>query len=199
MEKMHVNRIKTQLGYEIDGPLLISPDIISDSRGFFYECWNKRNFDKLIGKDTIFVQDNHSKSQKGILRGLHYQIPDFAQAKLVRCISGMVFDVAVDIRKSSPTFKQYVSAILDDKNKYMLWIPEGFAHGFLALSEFAEVQYKTTDYWSKEHERVIKWNDPLLGIKWPNDLVYNLNITLSNRDLNAPLLKDLNFEKDFFI
>ncbi len=196
---MKFNRLKTKSGVDINGPLLISPEIISDSRGFFYESWNKRNFDELIGEEITFVQDNHSKSQKGILRGLHYQIPNIAQSKLVRCTIGTVFDVAVDIRKSSPTFKEYVSVLLDDKNKAMFWIPEGFAHGFLALSEFAEVQYKTTDYWSKKHERIINWRDPSIDINWPNLTDSNSNFFLSERDLNAPLLKDLNLEEDFFL
>ena len=145
---------------------LIEPTVFGDERGFFYESFNRRAFEKATGRDVNFVQDNHSRSVKHVLRGLHYQIKQ-PQGKLVRVISGEIFDVAVDIRKSSPTLGQWVGEILTSKNAKQLWVPEGFAHGFVVLSETAEVLYKTTDYWAPEHEHSIAWNDPEIGIEWP--------------------------------
>jgi dTDP-4-dehydrorhamnose 3,5-epimerase len=152
---------------EIPEVILFEPKVFGDERGFFYESFNQQKFNELSGLNVQFVQDNHSKSQKGVLRGLHYQLPPKAQGKLVRVVQGEVFDVAVDIRKSSPTFGQWVSAILSAENKQQLWIPEGFAHGFLTLSETAEFLYKTTDYYAPEMERCIVWDDKNLSIKWP--------------------------------
>ena len=146
---------------------LIEPDVFEDERGFFYESFNQQKFNKAIGQDIAFVQDNHSKSKKGVLRGLHYQEEPYAQAKLVRVISGEVFDVAVDIRKYSKTYGQWVGQILSATNKYQLWIPVGFAHGFLTISDEAELLYKTTMVYSKEHESIIVWDDPTLRVKWP--------------------------------
>ncbi len=146
--------------------IIIEPKVFGDDRGFFYESFNRRQFAELTGHDIDFVQDNHSRSAKGVLRGLHYQIVQ-PQGKLVRVIAGEVFDVAVDIRRSSPTFGRSVCVKLSAENKRMLWIPAGFAHGFLVVSEYAEFLYKTTDYWAPEHERCIRWNDPALGIDWP--------------------------------
>ncbi|MEW5902939.1 MAG: dTDP-4-dehydrorhamnose 3,5-epimerase [Pseudomonadota bacterium] len=146
--------------------IIIEPKVFGDDRGFFYESFNRRQFAALTGHDIDFVQDNHSRSAKGVLRGLHYQIAQ-PQGKLVRVIAGEVFDVAVDIRRSSPTFGRSVCVNLSAENKRMLWIPAGFAHGFLVVSEYAEFLYKTTDYWAPEHERCIRWNDPALGIEWP--------------------------------
>jgi dTDP-4-dehydrorhamnose 3,5-epimerase len=146
---------------------LIEPDVFEDERGFFYESFNQQKFNKAIGQDITFVQDNHSKSKKGVLRGLHYQEEPYAQAKLVRVISGEVFDVAVDIRKYSETYGQWVGQILSATNKYQLWIPVGFAHGFLTISDEAELLYKTTMVYSKEHENIIVWDDPTLRVKWP--------------------------------
>lgn len=148
--------------------LIIEPKVFGDERGFFYESFNERRFTELTGVKTNFVQDNHSKSAKNVLRGLHYQIQQ-AQGKLVRVIAGEVFDVAVDIRKSSPTFGRWVGVTLSADNKRQLWIPEGFAHGFVVTSESAEFLYKTTDYWAPEFERSILWNDPAIGIEWPMD------------------------------
>ena len=146
--------------------LIIEPQVFGDSRGFFYESFNARKFAELTGVQAEFVQDNHSKSGKNILRGLHYQIQQ-AQGKLVRVVSGEVFDVAVDIRKSSPNFGQWVGVNLSAENSRQLWVPPGFAHGFVVLSEQAEFLYKTTDYWAPEHERCLAWNDPEIGIDWP--------------------------------
>jgi dTDP-4-dehydrorhamnose 3,5-epimerase len=146
--------------------LLLEPKVFGDERGFFFESLNQAEFEAVIGRSVTFVQDNHSRSVKNVLRGLHYQIQQ-PQGKLVRVIQGEVFDVAVDIRKSSPTFGQWVGGILSAESKRQIWVPEGFAHGFLVLSDVAEVLYKTTDYYAPEHERCIAWNDPTIGIQWP--------------------------------
>jgi dTDP-4-dehydrorhamnose 3,5-epimerase len=146
--------------------VLFEPRIFGDERGFFFESYNQRVFEEAIGRQVRFVQDNHSRSAHKVLRGLHYQIRQ-PQGKLVRVVAGSVFDVAVDLRKSSPTFGQWVGEILSEDNKKQLWVPEGFAHGFVVLSESAEFLYKTTDYYSPEHERCIAWNDPVLAIDWP--------------------------------
>jgi len=145
--------------------VIIEPKVFGDERGFFFESFNQRRFSELIGRDVGFVQDNHSRSAKGVLRGLHYQI-QHPQGKLVRVVHGAVLDVAVDIRKSSPTFGRHVAVELSAENKRMFWIPEGFAHGFVVLSEHAEFLYKTTDYWHQEHERSIRWDDASLSIDW---------------------------------
>jgi len=147
--------------------LLIEPKVYADERGFFYESFNENRFRKATGLDVRFVQDNHSRSVRGVLRGLHYQLPPAAQGKLVRCVAGEVFDVAVDIRKSSPTFGQWVGEYLSAENKRQLWIPAGFAHGFLTLSESAEFLYKTTGYYAPDCERILLWSDPDLAIAWP--------------------------------
>jgi len=143
----------------------IEPQVFADDRGHFFESWNARALAQA-GIDATFVQDNHSRSTRGVLRGLHYQI-EHAQGKLVRCIAGEVFDVAVDLRRSSPTFGRHVGIVISAQNRTMLWIPPGFAHGFVVLSEAAEFLYKTTDYWHREHERTLLWNDPALAIPWP--------------------------------
>lgn len=147
--------------------LLIEPRVFGDSRGFFLESFNQAQFDQAAGHPVTFVQDNHSKSAKGVLRGLHYQIQQ-AQGKLVRVVSGSVFDVAVDLRRSSSTFGQWVGAHLTADNKHQLWVPEGFAHGFLVLENNTEFLYKTTDYYAPDHERSIRWDDPDLRINWPD-------------------------------
>ena len=146
--------------------LIIEPKVFGDTRGFFYESFNQQAFNVATGMDYRFVQDNHSRSNRGVLRGLHYQIEQ-PQGKLARVARGRVFDVAVDIRKSSPTFGQWVGVELSEDNHRQLWVPPGFAHGFLVLSESADFLYKTTDYYAPRHERCIAWNDPAIGIKWP--------------------------------
>jgi dTDP-4-dehydrorhamnose 3,5-epimerase len=148
--------------------LVLEPKVFGDARGFFYESFNARDFAQSTGVETQFVQDNHSKSAKGVLRGLHYQI-QHAQGKLVRAVQGRVFDVAVDLRKSSPTFGRWVGVELSAENCRQLWVPPGLGHGFVVLSESAEFLYKTTDYWYPEHERSLLWNDPAIGIEWPID------------------------------
>jgi len=157
---------------------LIEPDVFEDDRGFFYESFNQQKFSEAIGGNITFVQDNHSKSTKGVLRGLHYQEAPFAQGKLVRVVAGEVFDVAVDIRKESPTYGQWVSEVLSEENKKQLWIPEGFAHGFLTISDKADFLYKTTNFYNKDHERSIHWKDNKFKINWPNFLA----ITTSKKD-----------------
>ena len=149
----------------IPGLLVIEPKVWGDERGFFFESYNQRRFEELTGVRKTFVQDNHSRSARNVLRGLHYQIRQ-PQGKLVRVVAGEVYDVAVDIRRSSPTFGKWFGLHMSADNKKMLWIPEGFAHGFVVLSGHAEFLYKTTDYWAPEHERCIRWNDPELAIDW---------------------------------
>lgn len=162
---------------------VIEPKVFGDERGFFFESFNQAKFESAVGRQVNFVQDNHSRSAKNVLRGLHYQIQQ-PQGKLVRVVQGEVFDVAVDIRKSSPTFGKWVCDVLSADNKKQLWVPEGFAHGFVVLSDTAEFLYKTTDYWVPEFERSIAWNDPAIGIQWP----IQGEPTLSEKDQQAKLL-----------
>ena len=170
-----MNVIKT----EIPDVLILEPEVFGDERGFFMESFNQKVFEEAVGRKVEFVQDNHSKSIKGVLRGLHYQLEPYAQGKLVRCVVGEVFDVAVDIRKSSGTFGKWVGVNLSAENKRQLWIPEGFAHGFVVLSDEAVFNY------APSHERNIIWNDPLLNIKWPRKAL----ITLSDKDANGEKLE----------
>jgi dTDP-4-dehydrorhamnose 3,5-epimerase len=165
--------------------LLIEPQVFGDDRGFFFESFNQERFEKAVGKKINFVQDNHSKSVKNVLRGLHFQIQQ-PQGKLVRVVQGSVLDVAVDIRKSSPTFGQHVVVELSSENKRQIWVPEGFAHGFLVTSEAAEFLYKTTDYWAPAFERSILWNDPEIGIAWPA----GITPALSAKDQVGSLLRE---------
>jgi dTDP-4-dehydrorhamnose 3,5-epimerase len=169
--------------------LLVEPKVFGDDRGFFYESFNRRQFAEAVGRDIDFVQDNHSRSGRGVLRGLHYQISQ-AQGKLVRAVIGTVFDVAVDVRKFSPTFGKWVGEILSAENKKMLWIPEGFAHGFLVLSETADFLYKTTDYYAPHAERTIAWDDPQLSVVWPLDQLQGGGIRLSDKDKSGLKLAD---------
>ena len=167
--------------------LLIEPEVFGDDRGFFFESFNQKKFEEAVKRKINFVQDNHSKSVKSVLRGLHYQLPPKAQGKLVRVIQGEVFDVAVDIRKSSPSFGKWVGEIISSDNKKQLWIPEGFAHGFVTLSDTAELLYKTTNFYDSELECCIKWNEPSLNIKWPN----NFEPILSKKDQIGKLIKSI--------
>ena len=149
------------------GVLVIEPAVFGDARGAFFESWNRRAFSQLVGRDVDFVQDNHSISARNVLRGLHYQLDPRGQGKLVRVVAGEVFDVAVDLRRSSPTFGRWTGERLSASNRRMMWIPEGFAHGFLVLSETAEFLYKTSDYYAPDQERTLLWNDPAVGVQWP--------------------------------
>ncbi|WP_313108239.1 dTDP-4-dehydrorhamnose 3,5-epimerase [Atlantibacter sp.] len=168
---------------EIPDVLIFEPKVFGDSRGFFFESFNKKIFDEAVNRNVDFVQDNHSQSSKGVLRGLHYQIEPFAQGKLVRCIEGEVFDVAVDIRVSSPTYGKWVGVNLSADNHRQLWIPEGFAHGFLTLSDRAQFVYKTTNYYHPQSDRGIIWNDVTLNIDWP--LIDGNQPLVSDKDRNA--------------
>ncbi|WP_061059890.1 dTDP-4-dehydrorhamnose 3,5-epimerase [Hafnia paralvei] len=179
-----MNVIKT----EIPDVLIFEPKVFGDERGFFFESFNQKVFEEAVGHPVDFVQDNHSKSSKGVLRGLHYQLPPFAQGKLVRCIAGEVFDVAVDIRKNSETFGKWVGVNLSAENKRQLWIPEGFAHGFLTLTESAEFLYKTTNYYHPQSELTIYWDDRELNIAWPSR-----PLIVSNKDSSASLFSEIEF------
>jgi dTDP-4-dehydrorhamnose 3,5-epimerase len=170
----------------LPGVLILEPKVFGDARGFFLESWNERVFHDATGSDVSFVQDNHSRSGRHVLRGLHYQLVR-PQGKLVRVVRGEVFDVAVDVRRSSPTFGRWTGARLSDENARQMWVPPGFAHGFVVLSESADFLYKTTDYWFPEHERGIAWNDPALGIEWPLD---GATPVLAAKDAAAPRLAD---------
>ena len=187
---MQAEALTTASGVALLGPLLLTPRVFGDGRGFFFESWNQQSFNAAAG-ETCFVQDNHSRSSRGVLRGLHYQLPPHPQGKLVRCVLGEIFDVAVDIRRSSPSFGQWVGARLSAENHQQLWVPPGFAHGFLTLSEHAEVLYKTTDFWSRECERAIRWDDPALAIAWPLEALAGALPQLSEKDAAAPLLAEL--------
>ena len=175
-----MNVIKTA----IPEVFIFEPKVFGDARGFFFESFSQKIFEETVGKKIDFVQDNHSQSQKGVLRGLHYQLDPHAQGELVRCIEGEVFDVAVDIRKHSATFGQWIGAILSAENKRQLWIPEGFAHGFLTLSDTAQFVYKATNYYAPQSERCIIWNDPQINIEWPDVG----QVQLSAKDQNGLLL-----------
>lgn len=183
MEKS-MNVIKT----DIPDLIVLEPKVFGDERGFFMESFNQNDFEKAIGKKVDFVQDNHSKSSKGVLRGLHYQLAPHAQAKLVRCVVGEVFDVAVDLRRESPTFKKWFGISLSAENKRQLWIPEGFAHGFMVTSDEAEFLYKTTSYYAPEHQKAIIYNDPILNINWPH---CDVSLSLSAKDKEAHLFSAL--------
>lgn len=166
--------------------LMLEPKVFGDQRGFFMESFNQRAFDAAVGRPVVFVQDNHSRSTRGVLRGLHYQLPPHAQGKLVRVTAGCVFDVAVDMRRSSPRFGRWAGAELSGENHRQLWVPPGFAHGFIVLSESADFLYKTTAYYAPQSERSVRWDDPALGIRWPGDMAP----MLASKDANAPLLSD---------
>ena len=172
---------------ELPDLLLIEPKVFGDARGFFFESFSQRAFDEAVGRHVEFVQDNHSRSARGVLRGLHFQRPPHAQGKLVRVSSGSVFDVAVDVRRSSPTFGRWLGLELSAENQRQLWIPPGFAHGFLVLSDSADFLYKTTDYYAPASEGSVRWDDPTIDIRWPD---CGAEMQLSAKDKVAPLLAD---------
>ena len=184
-------RVINSNGIELNDLLLISPKIFPDARGFFFESWNQRDFDNLIGDKIIFKQDNHSMSKKGVLRGIHYQLPPFDQGKLVRCSRGRIYDFVIDLRKYSSSFAQWFWIELSAQNQKQFWIPAGFGHGFLTLSEEAEVQYKTTNYWNKEAEITLNFYDQDLKIELPLENLSSDKIQLSLKDKNSSNLKEL--------
>lgn len=171
---------------EIDGPLIIEPAVFGDGRGFFLESWNAEKF-AAAGLDLAFVQDNHSRSRRGVLRGLHFQNPG-PQGKLVRVVRGAIFDVAVDLRRSSPTFGKWIGVELSDANKRMLWVPEGFAHGFLTLEDGTDMLYKCTASYAPEHEHSLAWDDPDVGVDWPTE---GMDVQLSAKDREGVALADV--------
>ena len=193
---MKIEKTFSKKGGEFKGLFLLTPDIFNDQRGCFFESWNKSVFENNINSPVNFVQDNHSISIKGVIRGLHYQVNPFPQGKLLRCISGEIFDVAVDLRKNSETFGSWFGVNLSDENKKQFWIPEGFAHGFLTISNYAEVLYKTTNYWNKDCEKSIRWDDETLSINWPLNKIMGEYPLLSNKDNQADSFKD-SFENFF--
>ena len=191
--KLDHKQLSTTKGIEIKGPLLIKPKIFRDERGFFFESWNQKDWEEILKNynqiPQNFCQDNHSKSCKGVLRGLHFQKDPFPQAKLVRCIFGEIYDVAVDIRENSITYGEWVGTYLNSSNNHQFWIPEGFAHGFLTISQYAEVNYKTTNYWNKNYEESLLWNDSDISINWPLESLKNETLKISDKDKNAKTFK----------
>jgi dTDP-4-dehydrorhamnose 3,5-epimerase len=175
----------TAIQTDLPGVVLLEPKVFGDARGFFFESFNAREFERVTGVDAVFVQDNHSRSARGVLRGLHYQI-EHAQGKLVRVTQGAVYDVAVDLRRQSPTFGRYTAVVLSADNNRQFWVPPGFGHGFVVISDSADFLYKTTDYWYPEHERSVRFDDPSIGIPWPLEGAP----TLAAKDAAAPLLVD---------
>lgn len=195
---MRIEKIKSNQGNLISDLYLISPKIFQDARGHFYESWNKSLFNKTTDREINFVQDNQSSSFQGVIRGLHYQINPYPQGKLVSCVKGEIYDIALDLRKSSKTFGEWAGVYLSEENKKQIWIPEGFAHGFLAMSSVANVLYKTNNFWEKDFERSIKWDDKKVGIEWPlhkMDLSYPL---ISYKDQNAPTFEEAIRNSDIF-
>ena len=204
---MPAEALHTASGSLVQGPLLITPRVFADDRGFFYESWNERRFrSELIDAGVpaadadalVFRQDNHSRSSRGVLRGLHYQLPPEPQGKLVRCSVGAIFDVAVDLRRGSPSYGQWVGAELSAENHQQIWVPVGFAHGFLTLSELAEVQYKASGFWNRDCERSLRWDDPSLAIAWPLDQAGVSEPLLAPKDGEAPLLAALETSSEVF-
>ena len=204
---MPAETLRTASGQPLSGPLLITPQVFCDDRGFFYESWNERRFcQDLIStgvpateaESIRFRQDNHSRSIRGVLRGLHFQLPPKPQGKLVRCSVGAIFDVAVDLRRGSPSFGQWVGAELSAENHQQLWVPVGFAHGFLTLSELAEVQYKASGFWNRDCERSLHWDDPALQIAWPMHQVAMEEPLLAAKDAQAPMLVALEADGELF-
>lgn len=187
-EEVFMSKFK-KVSTPIEGLYIIEPTVFGDNRGFFMESWNKKEFSE-IGLDIDFVQDNHSRSKKGVLRGLHFQVK-YPQGKLVRVVKGIVFDVAVDLRKNSPTFGKWYGVILSEENKKMFYIPEGFAHGFLVLSDEADFLYKTTEYYYPEYDAGVIWNDPDINIKWPFEEYGIKEPILSEKDKKLPQLKEI--------
>ncbi len=180
------------------GPLIISPNVYQDNRGYFFESWNKNAFDEIVGERIEFVQDNQSKSSIGVLRGLHYQLPPMGQGKLVRATKGSIYDIIVDLRTDSQTFAQWGGVELNEETNNQLWVPIGFAHGFLTLSNYAIVEYKVTNFWSASAEKTLKWNDKDIKIEWPKIKYNNSMPILSTKDNSAPQLFELKESGELF-
>ena len=195
---MQFEQLKCLDGELMEGPLLVTPQAYGDERGWFFESWNQRRLDDAVGEAVLFSQDNHSRSVRGVLRGLHYQLAPQPQAKLVRASVGSIFDVAVDIRRSSPSFGRWVGVELTAENRCQLWVPEGFAHGFLTLSPVAQVQYKARGFWNRDCERAIRWDDSHLAIAWPETQLSGVSVSLSTKDAEAPGFLDAQTTGDVF-
>ena len=191
--KFDREQLSTTRGIKVNGPILIKPKILRDGRGFFFESWNQKDWKEILKQynqvPQNFCQDNHSKSCKGVLRGLHFQKRPYPQAKLVRCIFGEIYDVAVDIRENSISYGEWVGTYLNSSNNHQFWIPEGFAHGFLTISQYAEVNYKTTNYWNKNYEESLLWDDSDISINWPLESLKNETLKISDKDKNAKTFK----------
>ncbi len=194
---MQINDLKTNENELIIGPKLFTPSKFKDNRGYFFESWNKNSFDKALSREVVFVQDNISFSMKGVLRGLHYQKKPFSQGKLVRCSSGSIYDVALDIRNNSKTFGKWVGVILSANNEKSFWIPEGFAHGFLALEDNTKVNYKVNNYWNSDYERSINWKDDFININWNTGSFEIFKPILSKKDESAPSFRQALQNQDF--
>ena len=196
---MQIKNIYNENNKLINGPLLIKSEIFYDNRGYFFESWNQKKFNYELRNNINFVQDNYSFSKKGVLRGLHFQLNPFPQGKLIRVNSGEIFDVMVDLRKKSKTFGNWASVVLSSSENNSLWIPEGFAHGFLTLSDYAAICYKVTNYWNKDLENSLLWNDMKVSIKWPRNIKKNMKFIISQKDQNAMTLDDLIIADKLFL
>jgi len=195
---LQIKFLKSQKGNRINGPLILNPVKFFDDRGFFFESWNEKKFNDIISKKVTFVQDNHSLSFHGVLRGLHFQKKPYAQGKLIRVISGKILDIIVDLRANSNTFKEWTSIVLSKRNRMQLWVPEGFAHGFITLTRTAEINYKTTQFWNKESERTIIWNDNNLNINWRLKYLKINSPIVSEKDSRGNTLEYLYEKGDLF-
>ena len=195
---MQIKILKTAKDKEFNGPLILTPNKFSDSRGFFFESWNEKKFNEIISRKVTFVQDNQSLSLYGVLRGLHFQKEPYAQGKLIRVISGEILDTIVDLRTNSNTFGEWTNIVLSKRNRKQLWIPEGFAHGFITLTRKAEINYKTTQFWNKESERTIIWNDNYLKINWRLKDLDIKSPTISEKDTQGKTFKCLHDKGDLF-
>lgn len=196
---MKVISVKNNFNISIKGPLVLKPNLFKDKRGFFYESWNKKSFNEILGFDLDFVQDNISKSSKSVLRGLHYQLNPAAQAKLITVISGAIFDVIVDLRRNSPTFKSWAGVRLNEENRNSLWIPEGFAHGFLSMKDNTIIQYKVTKFWNNSLDRSLNWNDRNIKVEWPFREIDVKAPNLSQKDHDAPSFIHLEINNQLFL
>lgn len=196
---MKKRNIISNKGKNIEEVILLEPNIFEDERGFFYESWNLIELNKILFREVSFKQDNHSFSKKGVLRGIHYQLNPYPQAKLIRCVKGIIFDIAVDLRKNSKTFGQWVSAELTEYNHKQLWIPEGFGHGYLTISSEATVLYKATNLWNKDLERCINWDDQKININWPLEKIENIKPILSAKDSSAMTIEEASLKNQIFV